>query len=387
VPLDRRFLAAVAPSVPLSILTLAFAFAVARPALAAEKPLVVPMSDYFRIETPYTYTPGRSTPAVIETTIRHQVYFTDLDGSTAGWNIINFRQGQPVAWHTVTGGAHACVGTSWWMGQSGFTFGDGYDNNWVQVLTTNPSTGPINLAGTNGNKLTFKTKFQAEYGYDWGWVLIRGANPSSKWDTLASYSGDFGAACSNQSIDIPDTFTTVTQPVQLQFLFGSDLTNSTSDSSGVYTGWTIDDVVVQSQGNPPGGPTRFTDNMETGTTKWLTSTPNPGSLWHLETAPSTSIPASCFFINTQLWVPFVGSGFGVVPNHADAMITTPTMDLTGVFSAATPTTSLKFQFDDWENIPLDNFLYWSLWIRGSNDKTTWTPWRNATNFVFSGGNP
>src|SRR5262245_13081470 len=203
------------------------------------------MSDYFRVETPLTYTPGRGTPAVTETTIRHQVFFSDMESGSAGWGLINFRQGAPNAWHTVTGGAHACVGTSWWMGQTGFTFGDGYDNNWVQILTTNPVTAPINLAGTTNNDLTFKTKFQAEYGFDWGWVLIRGSNPGAKWDTLASYSGNFGASCSNQTLDIPDSFTTVTQPVQLQFLFGSDLSVATSDSSGVFTGWTIDDVQVK----------------------------------------------------------------------------------------------------------------------------------------------
>jgi len=202
------------------------------------------------------------------------------------------------------------------MGATGFANGDGYDNNWVQSLVTNV---PINLAGTSTNKLTFKTKFQAEYGYDWGWVLIKGSNGGAHWDTLASYSGDFGASCINQTIDIPDTFTTVTQPIVLQFLFGSDLNVATSDSLGAFTGWTLDDVQVKSQGNPPGGPVRFFDDMEAGSGKWLASTPNPGTLWHLESAPSTSIPASCFFLNTQLWVPFAGFGFGIVPDHADAI--------------------------------------------------------------------
>lgn len=367
-----------------ALFTLSLIFA-AWPAHAMEKARVVPMSDYFRQETPLTYTPGRSTPAASETTIRHQVFFSDLDGTTAGWGVINNRAGQPNAWHLVTGGTHACVGTSWWMGATGFANGDGYDNNWVQSLVTNV---PINLAGTTNNDLTFKTKFQAEYGYDWGWVLIRGSTAGARWDTLASFSGNFGASCTNQTVDIPDSFTTVTQPVVLQFLFGSDLNVATSDSLGDFTGWTLDDVQVKSQGNPPGGPVRFFDDMEAGSAKWLASTPNPGTLWHLESAPSTSIPASCFFLNTQLWVPFVGFGFGIVPDHADAMLTTPTMDLAGVFSPATPNTVLKLQFDDWENIPFDNSVYWSLWIRGSNDGTTWTTWRNALNpLVFSGGNP
>lgn len=361
---------------------------------AMEKARVVPMSDYFREETPLTYVSGRGTAAAVETTIRHQVFFTDLDGATSGWETINFRQGQPVAWHTVTGGAEACVGTSWWMGQTGLAHGDGYDNNWVQALVTNV---PIDLAGTSGNKLTFKMKFRSENGWDLGWVLIRGSNPGSRWkvltpngspDSLPFYTGDYGASCVNQTIDIPDSFTTVTQPITLQFLFGSDLNVSASDSTGAFSGWSLDDVQVKSTGNPPGGPVRFFDDMEAGTAKWLAVSPNPGTLWHLETAPSTAIPASCFFLNTQCWVPFLGSGFGIVPDHVDAMVTSPTMDLTGVFSAATPTTTLKLQFDDWENIPFQNALYWSLWIRGSNDGTTWTPWRNALHpIVFSGSSP
>jgi hypothetical protein len=383
VPLERRRRAV---PLPLS-LVLASAFAFTAPAHALEKMRVVPMGEVFRQETPLTYTPFRSTPSIAaaETTIRHQVYFSDMDGSNAGWNVINNRAGMPNAWHLQTGGAHSCVGTSWWMGQTALPFGDGYGNNWVQSLVTNV---PINLAGTTNNDLTFKMKFQAEYGYDWGWVVIKGANAGARWDTLASYSGNWGTSCVNQSIDIPDTFTTVMQPVTLQFLFGSDLNVSAADSLDAHSGWVLDDIQVNAQGNPPGGPVRFFDDMEAGSSKWIASTPNPGSLWHIEDSPSTSLPATCFFLSSQVWVPFVGSGFGVVPDHADAMLTSPTMSLEGVFSAATPTTALKLQFDDWENIPFDNYLYWSLWIRGSNDGTTWTEWRNALNpLVFSGGNP
>jgi len=384
VPLQRRRPRAFAPAfATLAALALAVSLLPATAhALVKERKAL--MSDFFRKETPLTYTPGRSTPAVTETTIRHQVFFTDFEGSTAGWNVIDFRAGQPTAWHLVTGGAHACVGTSWWMGASGFLGGDGYDNNWIQQLTTNV---PINLAGTTGNKLTFKSKFQSEDSFDFGWVLIKGSNVGARWDTLASYTGNLGTSCVNQTVSISDSFSTVTQPITLQFLFGSDLNVATSDSLGAFTGWTIDDVQVKSSGNPPGGPVRFFDDMESGSSKWIASHPDPGTLWHLETSPSTSSPASCFFLNTQLWVPFNGMGFGVVPDHADAMLTSPTMDLTGIFTAATPTTSLKLQFDDWENVPDVNLLYWSLYIRGSNDKTTWTPWRNALGFGFSSLSP
>jgi hypothetical protein len=340
---------------------------------AAEKPAVKDMSDVFSIGLPLTYTPYRGTTAVAETTIRHQIFFDDLEGGTAGWNVINFRAGQPNAWHLASG-TQSCVGNAWWCGQSGFTYGDGYDNNWVQKLTTNV---PITLNGTSNNKLTFKYRCKTEYGFDWGWVMIRGNN-STKWDTLGSYSGDYGTSCNSATLSIPDSFTTVVQPVTLMFLFGSDLSFSAADSAGGFSGFSVDDVKIAAGTN-----VRFVDDMESGTSKWTTSSPDPGPLWHIENAPGTSVPSTCFFLSSNVWVPFQGSGFGMVPDFADAMLTTPPMDISGVFSPNTASTALRVQFDDWVNLPYDNALYWSLWIQGSNDKVTWTPWQNAIGLVFS----
>jgi hypothetical protein len=62
------------------------------------------------------------------------------------------------------------------------------------------------------------------------------------------------------------------------------------------------------------------------------------------------------------------------------------MDLEGVFRGGV--SSLRLQFDQWVDLPSDNAMYWSLWIQGSNDLVSWTPWRNALNpLVFSGGTP
>jgi hypothetical protein len=349
-------------------------------AAAAEKTSVVDMQDFFLRGNPLSYYPNMPNAALVETTIRHKIYFTDLEGINSGWSVTNYRQGQPNAWHLVTG-THACVGSSWWCGEAGFLHGDGYDNNWVQSLKT---ATPINLAGSSNNKLTFKYKVQTEYGYDWLWVLIKGSNPGAHYDTLASYSGNFGASCANASVDIPDSFTTVMQPVELRFLFGSDLTVSTADSTGAYTGATLDDVKITAQGNQ----TQFFDDMESGSGNWLAESPNPGTLWHVENAPGTSVPATCFFLSTNVWVPFAGSGYGVVPDFCDAMLISPPMDLTGVFSPNTPGHVLRLQFDDWVNLPLDNALYWSLYVSGSDDLTAWTPWKNPFGgLVFSGGNP
>jgi len=336
-------------------------------------------SEYFFPSTPLTYTPGRGTTAVAETTIRHQVWFTDLEGGTNGWTTTNFRAGMPNGWNIVSG-THACTGNSWWCGQTGLPHGDGYGNGWAQTLTTNV---PINISGAGASVLTFQMRHQTEFTFDWGWVLIKGANTGAHWDTLASYTGDFGTSCTNQTVAIPDSFKAVTQPITIQFLFGSDLGVSAQDSTGPYTGWTLDNITVKS-----GTTTNFFDDMESGSSKWIASAPNPGLTWHLETAPGTSQPALCFFLSTNVWVPFQGSGFGVVPDYTDQMIMTPPMDLAGVFSPNTPTTLLRLQFDQWINLPPENSVYWSLYITGSNDKTTWTPWQNALGGLeFAGGSP
>lgn len=348
----------------------------AAPARAVEKIVVKNMSDVFTVETPLTYTPYRGTTAVAETTIRHQVFFDDLEGSTSGWGVFDYRQGQPNAWHIVSG-TQSCVGNAWWCGQTGLPFGDGYANNWVQTLTTNV---PINLAGTTTNKLTFKYRCRIEDFFDFCWVMMKGANPGARWDTLASFSGDFGTSCNSATIAVKDSFTTVTQPVTLMFLFGSDLSVSAEDSLGGYSGFSIDDVKITAKGNV----VPFFDDMESGPSKWIASSPDPGTLWHIESAPGTSIPATCFFLSTNVFVPFAGSSFGLVPDFADAMLTTPPMDLNGIFSPNNTSTALKLQFDDWINLLPENDVAWSLMISGSNDLTTWTPWRNALSLSFSG---
>jgi len=346
---------------------------------APQKTPVVEMKDFFLRGDPLSAYPGMPNAAAVETTIRHQVYFTDLEGDNSGWSVVNFRQGQPVAWH-VTSGTHACVGNSWWCGTAGLAHGDGYDNNWVQSLKT---AVPINVAGLSNTKLTFKFKSQTEYWFDWLWVLMKGSNPGAHYDTLASFSGDFGTSCSNFSVDVPDSFHTVTQPVELRFLFGSDLSVSASDSTDALTGCTLDDIKIASSGNV----TSFFDDMESGTAQWIAESPNPGPLWHIENSPGTSLPASCFFLSTNVWVPFQGSGFGLVPDFTDAMLVSPPMDLTGVFSPNPPGHVLRLQFDDWVNLPQDNGLFWSLLISGSDDRVTWTPWMNPLGHEFTASNP
>lgn len=343
--------------------------ALVTPAIAG-KLAVKDMYDVFSVKTT-----GAANTAAAETTIRHQLYFDNLEGSTTGWGTVNFRQGQPNAWNLATG-VHSCVGQAWWCGQVGLPHGDGYNDNWMQTLRTNV---PINLSGTTGNKLTYKYRVQTENSADYCWVLIHDGAAGTFWDTLASYSGDFGASCVNATINIPNSWTTRTQPLQLMFLFGSDFTFSANDSTGAFTGWSIDDVRIATGSNV----VKFFDDMEVPNSNWIASSPNPGAFWHIENTPATSVPATCFFLNTNVWVAFQGFGFGAVPDFTDAMLTTPTMDLQGIFVGGA--SALRLQFDNWINLTFENGMYWSLWIQGSNDMVTWTPWHNALNSEISGG--
>ena len=338
---------------------------------ASDKTIVKPMDEVFSVGPRPNFT-----TAVSETTIKHSSFFTDLDGGAPGWGVVDFRATQPDAWHVVTG-THACNGNSWWCGQTGLTKGDGYDNNWVQLLQT---AVPITLTGTNNNSLSFKYKMQSEPGYDYGWVMIHDGSTATAWDTLASFTGNYGTNCSNANISIPNSWTTRTQPIKLLFVFGSDLNVSANDSTGAFTGWTLDDVKITGQGNV----VSFSDDMESGTSKWTAASAHPGAFWHLEDGPQTTPPASCFFLFTTVYVPFPGSTYGVVPDFTDAMLTTPVMDLDKVFVNGNST--MRLQFDNWTDLQCDYGMFWSLWIQGSNDKVTWTPWKNAlAPYVFCGG--
>ena len=94
---------------------LALLLLVASPSIAAEpKTVVKPMSELFTVGPRPSFT-----TAVSETTIKHTSYFTDFDGGATGWGVVDFRAPQATAWHVVSG-THACVGNSWWCGQTGF---------------------------------------------------------------------------------------------------------------------------------------------------------------------------------------------------------------------------------------------------------------------------
>ncbi|MGB9562113.1 MAG: hypothetical protein ACPL6C_04785, partial [bacterium] len=93
------------------------------------------------------------------------LYFTDFEGDTSGWSHIDetYENTIPVYWHTSSFMAYGGTGQSWWCGDSieygGVTY-VGYDNEWLQFLTTPPISLP---ESPNGNLiLAFKSRYKVE---------------------------------------------------------------------------------------------------------------------------------------------------------------------------------------------------------------------------------
>ena len=65
------------------------------------------------------------------------------------------------------------------------------------------------------------------------------------------------------------------------------------------------------------------------------------------------------------------------------MLFTPPMDITGTHLNYQP--NLRLRMDDWINLPQSNAVGWSLWIQGSTDGISWTPWKNALGGITLSG--
>ena len=176
----------------------------------------------------------------------------------------------PSRWHLDSWNAFGDSGESWWVSDP--TIGDegGYENNWYEVLDTDP----IFLDDQNPS-LSFYHRYAveapagAEAPYDgWDGMNVRIsvddgetwqvlANPSPQYTNSSLYSFGFihgeGSGIpgwTNQLLD----WTKVTidlsafngQPVRLRFAFASDGGLSTSDGSPELFSWQIDDILVES---------------------------------------------------------------------------------------------------------------------------------------------
>jgi Zn-dependent metalloprotease len=173
-------------------------------------------------------------------------------------------------WHLDNWNAYGGSGESWWMADPTMGNDGGYDNNWYEVLDTDP----IELNGDNP-QLFFYHRYKVESpggepaGYDgWDGMNVRistdnGAtwqiltDPTPAYTSSSLYS--FGAL-HGEGPGIPgwasqlNSWTQVTfdlshftgQTVQLRFAFASDGGLSTADIAPELFGWQIDEILISS---------------------------------------------------------------------------------------------------------------------------------------------
>ncbi len=170
------------------------------------------------------------------------------------------------SWHLDDWNAYGSTGESWWIADTLLSTYGGYDNNWYQVLETEP----IILSGENP-ELSFYHRYSVESpeGYDlydgWDgmnvristdhgqtWSILTNPVPAYTCSSLYSFGEIHG-----EGVGIPgwagrlDQWTKVAfdlssyfqDTIRLMFAFASDGAFSTADSPGLF-GWQIDDINV-----------------------------------------------------------------------------------------------------------------------------------------------
>lgn len=161
------------------------------------------------------------------------IFSDDMESGEGAWT----HSGGLWQWGAPTSGPNgAHSGTKVWA----TNLSDTYPNNANASLVT----PPLNLSGLSAASLQFAHWFSIERNYDFGRVEVT-TDGGSNWTTLAQYtapgSGGQPVGWENPLLDLTDY---VGQTIQIRFRF-------TSDSSVVYPGWYIDDVMVA--GTPVGG--------------------------------------------------------------------------------------------------------------------------------------
>ena len=167
----------------------------------------------------------------------------------------------PGFWHRDTYNAYGGSGSSWWCGISShpnWANPPGYSNLWEQYLIHE-----FDLTTATGNiNLSFRHKYDVEYGYDFCYIEVSDDNGSS-WDELTYYTGN---SANWKWVGAVDLTSYRGKTILLRFRFNSD--DSYSDGDGDYDSdgaWYIDEVEITDDSN-----TLFYDDMESGVGNWQT---------------------------------------------------------------------------------------------------------------------
>jgi hypothetical protein len=213
------------------------------------------------------------------------IFYDDMEAGTSGWTHVDNTAAVSPKWHVDTYLAQG-GGRSWWCGEfnPGFSGGDGYGNNWRQILSI-PET---DISAATYPVLDFAYRCDSEYDYDFTYVqaesggvyvnLNRGFSGRHAWAPYA------GVAIGPGSYD---------NPFHGQFYFVSDA--GWSDQDGGYDsdggGIQVDDVRIYDY---LGGAVYFYDDCESGGLCVPSVPSGAGDYWHqIERAcPAYSDPHS-----------------------------------------------------------------------------------------------
>lgn len=215
-------------------------------------------------------------------TVGDTLLFEDFESGSPGWTHIDetYAGTIPVYWHASTFMPYGGTGNSWWCGDSIYYNGHlyvGYDNEWLQFLTSPDITLPPSPAGNI--ILTFKSKYKIEpptggypEGYDgWDGINVRistdggetfreitpiGGYPQSSMYGFG-YNGEgpghpgWGGASAGWVTPQFNLNAYAGQTVRIRFAFGSDpgfctiFRSAEEGNDSTMFGWVVDNITVK----------------------------------------------------------------------------------------------------------------------------------------------
>ena len=251
-----------------------------------------------------------------------------FEGSTQGWNL-NTAGGWAHGYDSVlgsTGGVHS--------GSSAlYTYNGNYPNNLGGPFwATSPTIDCSSCSGTWDLKYWRKLGVESS-SYDRAYVSVKTTNGG--WTNV--YSNPYGStndlSFAQQSHDV-STHVNGNSAFQIRFGLGS------TDSSVTYTGWNVDDVVLEPRGN-----------TGTGTANWTSNPFGPGSNGNMEMSHGLmAIDATVPIGSMMRWSIIDSKDGSTIPGFMDR--DDMSADLSIIDIVAHPEVQLKIQMESTSESPI-----------------------------------
>ena len=295
-----------------------------------EKPW--PINDVITLETQSDWSNGSSMDGIdynlTGLRILPMSHEWTFEGSTQGWNL-NTAGGWAHGYDSSlgsTGGVHS--GTS-----ALYTYNGNYPNNLGGPFwATSPTIDCSSCSGTWDLKYWRKLGVESS-SYDRAYVSVK--TTSGGWTNV--YSNPYGStndgSFTQQSHDV-SSHVNGNSAFQIRFGLGS------TDSSVTYTGWNVDDVVLEPRGN-----------TGTGTANWTSNSFGPGSSGNMEMSHGLmAIDATVPIGSMMRWSIIDSKDGSTIPGFMDR--DDMSADLSIIDVVAHPEVQLKIQMESTSESPI-----------------------------------